>query len=184
MCNCTSAGGRRYLAPVAVPLILHLPWARTAGFRVVSGLGIRYRRSPAIRREPFSSRYLLRAGQRLPNARVPRDGVACWLHEPLVPVGFHLLLCGPADSWDEGALEVVRERYGHLMTIHRLTRDGLPGMLQDEDGRALARLGAGRRGVRHYLVRPDGYVAFGSKAADFRGLQAQLPCWLAVPGRY
>jgi hypothetical protein len=61
-----------------------------------------------------------------------------------------------------------------------LAREAAPGVLHDVDGQAFARLGVER--TAHYLVRPDGYVAYRSGSADLNGLQHYLGRWLPAAG--
>jgi hypothetical protein len=61
-----------------------------------------------------------------------------------------------------------------------LAREAAPGVLHDVDGQAFARLGVER--AAHFLVRPDGYVAYRSGSADLNGLQRYLAGWLPGAG--
>jgi 2-polyprenyl-6-methoxyphenol hydroxylase-like FAD-dependent oxidoreductase len=166
---------RTRLLPRVLPLVLRTGRPAGAGFRIVSQLGIRYRRSPAVREGRPRLRRGPRAGDRLPDARVTRDGQACWLGEALAAPSFHLLLCGPVGGWDAGQLATLGETLRGLLAVHHLTREASPGALQDPDGVALARLGVDERG--HYLVRPDGHVGYRAAGTDLRGLQRWLDQW-------
>jgi hypothetical protein len=80
--------------------VLRVSRARARGFRTLAQLRIHYRRSPAVQEgEPALSRGP-KADDRLPDARIARDGHAGWLQDAVAAPGFQLLLCGPADGWD------------------------------------------------------------------------------------
>jgi hypothetical protein len=96
------------------------------------------------------------------------------------PKCFHLLLCGAQSDWDRERLAGLRERYQGLVAIHRLTREAAPGVLHDSDGTALARLGVDQ--VSHYLVRPDGYVAYRCAGSELLGVERYLARWLPGAG--
>ena len=175
---------RTHLAPRALTLVARLPRLRAVAFHVVSQLSVRYpdllgagadpvggggpgsRSRRARRRGPRPG-----PGERLPDVRIRVDGQDRWLHDCLTEPGFHLLLCGPRDGWDETALDTLRSGYGDLVRVHRLTpQPGHPDddVLLDVDGSAARRLG-----VRHrasLLVRPDGHVAFRQQGADLTAL--------------
>jgi 2-polyprenyl-6-methoxyphenol hydroxylase-like FAD-dependent oxidoreductase len=167
---------RTRLVPRVLPLALRLDRGLAYGFRTISQLGIGYRHSfavqegrPALRRGP-------RAGDRLPDARVTRDGQACWLGEVLASPRFHLLLCGRPGGWDAGQLAAVQGRYPDTLAVHHLTREEVPGALHDLDGQAFARLGVEQ--TAHYLIRPDGHVGYRAAGTDLHGLQRYLAHWL------
>ncbi len=163
---------RTHLAPRLMSLALRLPKGRGYGFRVISQLSISYRRSPVVEDGRPAPRRGPKAGGRLPDALVVRDGQPCWLQEALAAPSFHLLLCGPPDGWDDHQLDAVRTRYAGLVAVHRLAREAAADVLHDRDGRALARLKV--KGAAHYLVRPDGYIGFRGGGTDLRGLQRHL----------
>ena len=166
---------RTRLLPRLAPLALRVNRPAGYGFRIISPLGIGDRRSPAVREGRPRLRRGPRAGDRLPDARVTRDGQACWLGEALAAPGFHLLLCGPAGGWDAGQVATLVEGSHGLLAVHHLTREAGPGALHDPDGVALARLGVGR--TAHYLVRPDGHVGYRAAGTDLRGLRRWLDQW-------
>ena len=91
---------RTQLVPRVLPLALRLDRGLAYGFRSVSQLGISYRHSPAVQEGRPALRRGPRAGDRLPDARIARDGQGCWLGEALALPGFHLLLCGAVGGWD------------------------------------------------------------------------------------
>ena len=114
---------RTRLVPRLLPLGLRLDRAVAYGFRTVSQLNIGYRHSPAVQEGRPALRRGPRAGDRLPDARVARDGQECWLGEALAGPGFHLLLCGPPGDWHPSQLTTLRHRYPDTLAVHHLTRD-------------------------------------------------------------
>jgi 2-polyprenyl-6-methoxyphenol hydroxylase-like FAD-dependent oxidoreductase len=167
---------RTRLVPLVLPLGLRFDRAVAAGFRTVSQLDIRYRRSPAVEEGHPGLRRGPKAGDRLPDVRIARDGTACWLGEALAAPRFHLLLCGPPAGWHPSQLTAVRHRYPDLLAVHHLTREATPGALHDLDGQGFARLGVD--GAAQYLVRPDGHVGYRCGGDDLAGLQRYLAHWL------
>jgi 2-polyprenyl-6-methoxyphenol hydroxylase-like FAD-dependent oxidoreductase len=170
---------RTQLLPRLLPLALRFDRGLAYGFRTVSQLGIGYRQSnavqdgrPALRRGP-------RAGDRLPDARIARDGQDCWLGEALAAPRFHLLLCGPSRDWDARQLTALRSRHPDTLTVHHLSCQVAPGALHDVDGQALARLGVIR--TAQYLVRPDGHIGYRCGGTDLDGLEQYLDRWLPDP---
>jgi hypothetical protein len=163
---------RTRLVPRVLPPALRLDRALAYGFRTISQLGIRYRHSPAVQEGQPALRRGPRAGDRLPDARVARDGQVGWLGETLAAPRFHLLLCGSPGSWDTGQLSEVRERYHDTLLVQYLTRNAVPRALHDVDGQAFARLGVDD--TAHYLIRPDGHIGYRAAGTDLRGLQQYL----------
>jgi 2-polyprenyl-6-methoxyphenol hydroxylase-like FAD-dependent oxidoreductase len=170
---------RRQVVPRILPLALRFDKVLADGFRTVSQLNISYPRSPAVQEGRPTLRGGPKAGDRLPDARVARDGQLCWLGEALAASRFHLLLCGPVGGWNASQLSAVRRRYRDTLAVHHLTQDAAPGALHDVDGQALVRLGAAD--AAHYLVRPDGHVAYRAAGTDLDGLQHHLARWLPSP---
>jgi 2-polyprenyl-6-methoxyphenol hydroxylase-like FAD-dependent oxidoreductase len=171
---------RGQVAPRLVPVVLRFaPW-RAFGVRVISELGIRYRRSPAVEEGRPPPRRGPRAGDRLPDARIARDGRAGGLQEALGAPTFHLLLCGPAEGWDRDRVGHMSERYRGLVAVHRLTPQATPGALHDVSGEGLRRLGVER--AAQYLVRPDGHIGFRRRGTDLQGLEGHLLRWLPGAG--
>jgi hypothetical protein len=159
-----------------LPLGLRLDRAVAAGFRTVSQLDIRYRHSPAVQEGRPGLRRGPRAGDRLPDARIARDGTACWLGEALAAPRFHLLLCGPVGAWHPSQLTALRHRYPDTLAVDHLTREATSGALHDLDGNLFARLGVD--GTAHYLIRPDGHIGYRAGGDDLAGLQRYLARWL------
>jgi 2-polyprenyl-6-methoxyphenol hydroxylase-like FAD-dependent oxidoreductase len=167
---------RTRLVPRVLPLAMRFDRAVAYGFRTVSELGIGYPRSPAVEEGSPAPRRGPRAGDRLPDARVARDGRPTWLGEELAAPRFHLLLCGRPGDWDAGRLAALRDRHPGVLAVHHLTREAAPGALRDVEGQALARLGVER--AAHYLVRPDGHVGYRAAGTDLGGLERHLARWL------
>jgi hypothetical protein len=158
-----------------LPRVVGSSRSRTAAFRFVSQLGIRYRESPAIVDARPRVRGGPRAGERLPDARVTIDGEARWLQEAVAGPCMALLLCGDPAPWDAVPVGRLRARFPETLTIHHLTRSQQPGVLVDESGDALATLGV--TDTAHYLVRPDGYIAFRSAGHDLQTVGEYLDRW-------
>jgi 2-polyprenyl-6-methoxyphenol hydroxylase-like FAD-dependent oxidoreductase len=167
---------RTELVPRVLPLGLRFDRAVAYGFRTVSQLNIGYRHSPAVQEGRPTLRRGPRAGDRLPDARVARDGQACWLGEALAAPCFHLLLCGPPGDWHPSQLTTLRHRYPDTLAVHHLTRGATPGALHDPDGQVFARLGV--EATAQYLVRPDGHIGYRCGGDDLAGLQCYLMRWL------
>ncbi len=167
---------RTHVVPRVLPLAPRFDRALADGFRTISQLEISYRHSPAVQEGRPAPRRGPRAGDRLPDAPVARDGRSCWLGEALAAPRFHLLLCGPPSNWDPSQLTALRSRYAGTLAVYQLTREAAPGALYDVDGQALARLGV--TDTAHYLIRPDGHVSYRSGGTDLDGLQRHLDRWL------
>jgi 2-polyprenyl-6-methoxyphenol hydroxylase-like FAD-dependent oxidoreductase len=172
---------RTRVVPRIVPLALRFDRGLAYGFRTVSQLGISYQHSPAVQDGRPAPRRGPTAGDRLPDARVARDGQECWLGECLVQPCFHLLLCGHPGGWDAGRLAAVRARYAGTLAVHHLAREAARGALHDVDGQALARLGV--KGTAQYLIRPDGHIGYRCAGTDLDGLQRYLSRWLPNAAR-
>jgi 2-polyprenyl-6-methoxyphenol hydroxylase-like FAD-dependent oxidoreductase len=167
---------RTQLVPRMLPLGLRFDRAVAYGFRTVSQLNIGYRSSPAVQEGRPTLRRGPRAGDRLPDARIMRDGRACWLGEALAAPSFHLLLCGPPGDWHPSQLTALRHRFPDTLTVDNLTRTAIPGALHDQDGQVFARLGVNDRA--QYLIRPDGHIGYRCGGDDLAGLQRYVARWL------
>ncbi len=73
---------RTQIAPRLAPVLLRFSRVRACGFRTLSQLGIHYRHSPAVQEGEPALRRGPRAGDRLPDARIARDGQPGWLQTP------------------------------------------------------------------------------------------------------
>jgi 2-polyprenyl-6-methoxyphenol hydroxylase-like FAD-dependent oxidoreductase len=166
--------------PRLAPLALRATPVRAAAFRAVAQLAIDYRHSPAASNGPDPPRRGPKAGDRLPDAHLLRDRQRTTLHAATAAPSFHLLLCGPTDSWPAPATTALTRRHAGLVAVHHLSREPAPAALHDPDGTALRRLGLDPAGTRiaHYLVRPDGYIAYRAGGTDLTGLHAYLARWL------
>jgi 2-polyprenyl-6-methoxyphenol hydroxylase-like FAD-dependent oxidoreductase len=171
---------RTRIAPRLLPLLLRIRKGRAFGFRTLSQLAIRYRDSPAVQESPGAQRTGPRAGDRLPDARIVRDGQESWLHEAVAAPAFHLLLCGPATGWPDDHVAALRERHGTLVAVHRLTRDAqaASGILLDPSGEALAGLGVVE--AAQCVVRPDGHIGYRSRGTGTLGAERYLARWLGA----
>jgi 2-polyprenyl-6-methoxyphenol hydroxylase-like FAD-dependent oxidoreductase len=166
---------RRVVAPA-----LSSPRVRAFAFHFVSQLGIRYRKSPAVAEgEPRLSKGP-HAGDRLPNAKVLRDGQPAYLQQVLSSPHLHLLLCGPVAAWSRADVMKLAEGFRDVLAINYLTREHSDGALVDSSGEAFSRLGVDQNAT--YVIRPDGHVAFRCGGTDLRGPAAYLAKWF-IAGR-
>jgi 2-polyprenyl-6-methoxyphenol hydroxylase-like FAD-dependent oxidoreductase len=176
--NALAAWFRRTVVARVLPLVFR--WRRLRGwaFRFVSELAISYRGSPAVGDAGARLSSGPRAGDRLPDARVERDGQSAWLQQELSGAAFYLLLCGSLDSWDSAALHDLLARYPSTLTARCFSRDKRAGVIVDTTGEALARLGIrGEQEAGQYLVRPDGYIAVCCRGRRLDVVDAYLARW-------
>jgi 2-polyprenyl-6-methoxyphenol hydroxylase-like FAD-dependent oxidoreductase len=171
---------RTQIAPRLAPIVLPLSRPRAFGFRTLSQLRINYRPSPAVAEGSPAPRGGPRAGDRLPDARIVERERGRWLQEALATPAYHLLLCGPAEGWDDDQLARLSERYAGLVAVDRLAREPAAGVLHDVRGEAFVRLGVEQ--AAHYLVRPDGYIGYRGGGTDLDGLERYLARWLRGRG--
>ncbi|MCX4825263.1 hypothetical protein OG883_36480 [Streptomyces sp. NBC_01142] len=123
-------------------------------------LAVNYRRSPATADDPHAPQRGPRAGDRLPDTSGD-------LHALTAAPGFHLLLCGPRDSWDTSVIAAATRGHERLIHVHT------PGT------------SAFWRGVAQGLVRPDGRIGYRAGGTDLTGLFGYLDRWLPLsePGK-
>lgn len=133
------------LAP-ALPLLLRQRVLLAQVVRVLSQMWVRYRRGPLSVEGSPAGGAAPRAGDRLPDREVPRDGTTVRLHDLTARPGIHLLLDRDADRPDDTVL-------GPWVTVHRLP---------DRPGRGLR------------AVRPDGHLGFRCGVVDPAQLAAWL----------
>lgn len=164
---------RPRVGAAVAPIALRIPAVRRAGFRVISELAVRYRRSPLAvdgLSRPWSGP---RAGDRFPDAAISVDGHATTLHRRLNPTGFQLVLCGPRESWDDVDVDGRLFPWPELVRVALLTTAVGPEVWTDA-GDALRRLSLDNDAPAHYLVRPDGYIAHRGRGTALDGLEAYL----------
>jgi 2-polyprenyl-6-methoxyphenol hydroxylase-like FAD-dependent oxidoreductase len=172
---------RTHAAPVLLRLLPHAHGVRARAFRTVAELRIGYRRSPLsapagrpVRRP--------RPGDRLPDALVLVGGRTSTLHRQLRRPGFHLLLWDPAGTCPPATVRAVEDRYGRVVSVHRLGPRRSPCEVQYLTGHLARRLGVRPTGPAHLLVRPDGHVAQRG-GGDLAGLRRYLETWLTADAR-
>jgi 2-polyprenyl-6-methoxyphenol hydroxylase-like FAD-dependent oxidoreductase len=174
---------RTRLAPSLIPLALKPKTGRRYAFRTVSQLGISYRHSPLSVDGPHPPRRGPRAGDRLPDANITHNGHSATLHSAMVGPGWHLLLCGPPDTWATEQMTRLREDHGSHLKVHHLNVRDTSGVLHDPSGHALRRLGLTSGSAAHYVVRPDGHIGYRAGGGDLAGLASYLHRWLSLPTR-
>ena len=187
---------RLKLLPTLARRLLANPRARRALFRRLSQIGVRYRHSRLVERQPAPiaeavtvmarGRLAVRSGDRLPYAQVPARGKVTGhaaddgriaLHRYLAAPGFHLLVLdrhrdpGPiAASW---APRLAQTPVG-AATLHAFGpgqgADELFDVLRVESGAVL-------------LVRPDQYLGYVSSRLSLQPLLAWVSEALPAPTR-
>lgn len=177
----TSAGTlidwvRRSIVPKVLVRVARSTRLRDFGFRFVSELDIRYRSSRVVQEGDPRLQRGPRAGDRLPDAPVLRDGREVYLQDAVSAPSFHLLLCGPTQSWNTEACVELSRRDRRPVTLHYLTRQPTPGALVDERGHAFTLLAVDD--AAQYLIRPDGHIAYRCAGSDLRGVAGYLDRWL------
>jgi len=175
--NAITSWLRRNVAANVIPAVLTSTRLRAAGFRFVSELGVRYRRSPAVAEAEPRLRAGPRAGDRFPDARLTLDGKTIRLQEAVVGPCLTLVLCGDGEPFDIERLSRHPAARTGLLRIKHLTRRSEPGALVDERGEVLARLGVDD--AAQYVVRPDGHVGFRCGGRAFDALDSYLAEWYA-----
>jgi 2-polyprenyl-6-methoxyphenol hydroxylase-like FAD-dependent oxidoreductase len=168
---------RREVVSRVLPRVLRSERLRTFAFGFISELRIRYRGSPAVTEGKPALAAGPRAGDRLPDAPLIRDGRPTTLHQETAGPAFTLFLVGDPAVWDEARLAEIAERYDGLVRARVLgVNDGGTGVLADPSGEVCATLGV--RAAAPYLVRPDGYISFGCGGHFLRSVAAYLARWL------
>ncbi|MFI6263204.1 FAD-dependent monooxygenase [Micromonospora sp. NPDC051006] len=162
---------RTHIAPALIPAVLGPKTVRRRAFRTMSQLAINYRQSLLSLNGSRTRGVGPRAGDRLPDARLPDGGT---LHQLTATPGWHLLLCGPAPAWDTGTVAALNQKIAGWLTVHRLTGTG------DAVSLALRRLGLASGATGQYLIRPDGHIGYRSDGTNLTGLIAYLNQWLPV----
>ncbi len=168
---------RSHVVPRIVPLAVRFRRVRAYGFRTVSELAIRYRKSPLSVDGPNPPAHGPRPGDRMPDGPLRVDGSPTTLHAVLGSPGFHLLLYGSVATWPLTIRAEIEQRYPDLVTVHLLSRDEGARALHDLTGEVSRRLGLRDLTPAHFLVRPDGHVAYRG-SDDLFGLDAYLRRWL------
>ena len=166
---------REVVVPRILPRVLGSPRLRRAAFRFVSELGIHYRWSPAVCEGDPRLRRGPRAGDRLPDARVTRDGHPTPLQRAIVGPYLGLVLCGDPAAWDALTVTTFASRHISLLRVTYLSQSPGEGVLVDPDGKTLTMLGI--RDSGQYLIRPDGYIAFRCGGRDLGALERYLSTW-------
>jgi 2-polyprenyl-6-methoxyphenol hydroxylase-like FAD-dependent oxidoreductase len=171
---------RTHAAPRLISVAFGSRRARAMGFRALSELAISYRDSPAAQEGHPRPRHGPRAGDRLPDAPIVIDGQPTTLHRVLVAPRFHLLLAGADAAWPADDTTVLRDRDVRLVDVYRLARHTRAGALVDPYGHAHTRLGLDTTDqAAHYLVRPDGHIAYRAASTDLDAMRSYLDRWLS-----
>jgi hypothetical protein len=169
---------RRTIAARLVPWLFRSPRLRARAFEFVSELGIAHRDSPAVAEGAPRLRAGPRAGERLPDARLDRNGASTHLQREVAGPRFHLLLCGDVGGWDAPEIAAIAARHADLVAVLHLTATPAPDALVDDGGAVLRRLGLRRPDdAAQYLVRPDGYIAARCAGRDLRFVSQHLARW-------
>jgi 2-polyprenyl-6-methoxyphenol hydroxylase-like FAD-dependent oxidoreductase len=167
---------RRAVVARVLPRILSSKRLRTFAFQFISELSIRYRNSALVTEGEPRLREGPQAGDRLPDAKLTRDGRPTHLLKEVRGPSFHLLLCGTSEGWSADDIADLTGRYREILVLHYLSPNSAANILVDSSGEALTRLGVSNAG--QYLVRPDGYIAYRCGERDLRGVKQYLANWL------
>jgi hypothetical protein len=168
---------RRNIPARLIPLVLRSRTLRTLGFRFISELDINYRASPAVREGVPRLRAGPHAGDRLPDAPVHSTTHETFLQDAIAGARYCVLLCGGSDGWNTDSIQRTVRRHKALLAIRYLTRQQGRDLV-DVEGEAFRRLGV--RNSAHFLVRPDGYIAYRCAGSDLTGLAQYLRDWLRL----
>ena len=116
-----------------------------------------------------------------------RQRTASTPHAATADPTYHLLLCGPTNTWSPDATTHITTTWPGLVSTHWLSHDHARGVLHDPDGTALRRLGTGTGTgtgtdtAAHYLIRPDGHLAYRDGGTNLAGVHSYLTRWLINP---
>ena len=163
---------RTWILSIVLPRVVTSRERRARGFRIVSQLAIRYRRSTIVSEGSPGIEGGPKAGDRFPDAPVTVGDRSTWLQRELRGPKFHLLLCGPLESWDDAGVAQIERTYGDLLSVRHLVRCGPAPQIADATGAAHALLCV--RAGAQYLVRPDGYIGYRSAGLDIGGAARYL----------
>ena len=179
--SAVAAWVRRVVVAPLLPRVMGDERIRALAFRFVSELGIQYRASAAVTEGTPRLVSGPRAGDRLPDSEVTRNGRSTTLQRELSGPCFHLLLCESTAVWQSRAAQLtdLAARHADVLRVHRLTRSAAPDALADQSGHALSRLGV--RDAAQYLVRPDGYVGYRCAGTNLGGVEQYLARWCPRP---
>jgi 2-polyprenyl-6-methoxyphenol hydroxylase-like FAD-dependent oxidoreductase len=151
---------RNHVVPLVAPRVMARPRGRRLAFRFVSQLAIDYRGGP-LSVEGGGLRGGPRAGERAPDGPFPVAGDADrTLFTALATPAFHLLLFTPRAAPPTGSA---------ALAVHVVDERSDPG--------GLLRRRYGVTGPAHYLIRPDGYVAYRAAGEQFDGLRDYVRRW-------
>src|SRR5262249_52059414 len=102
---------RRSVVSRALPGILNSKRLGSFAFYFVSEFSIHYRKSSLVIEGEPRLRSGPRAGDRLPDFKLTRDGQSTYLQRELSGPSFHLLLCGRSEGWDADDTAELATRY-------------------------------------------------------------------------
>ena len=173
---------RRLLVRGIVAPALSRPTIRRLAFHFISQLDIKYSNSPVVTEGEPRLRRGPKAGDRLPDARIHRQGETAYLQEELASSHLHLVLCGPVSEWKAPQVIELGQRFPEVLVITHLSRDNSERSLVDPDGQGLAQLGVEH--TAQYLIRPDGHIAFRCGGMDLRAVAAYLDQWFKPPSGF
>ena len=170
-------GARNFAASFLLPRLARRRTSRSALFRLVSQLGVRYSDSSVVAEDMTNAdgdfRRAPGKGARAPDGPLwlLPAGEPTTVHARLTGGAHHLLLFARTSEAGLSLIESVKRRlpipYRSLLRTHLVIGEAigelarwppLISVYQDQTGITLRRYGISSAGV--YLVRPDGYVAF------------------------
>ena len=170
-------GARNFAASFLLPRLARRRTSRSALFRLVSQLGVRYTDSSVVAEDMTNAdgdfRRAPGKGARAPDGPLwlLPAGEPTTLHARLTGGAHHLLLFARTGETGLLLIESVKRRlpipYRSLLRTHLVIGEAigelarwppLISVYQDQSGITLRRYGITSAGI--YLVRPDGYVAF------------------------